>query len=193
MPTGRRLAAIMFTDIVGYTALAQKDESLALRALEKHNLLLRLVLKRHHGREVKTMGDAFLVEFGSALDATNCALEIQQVMHDSNLSSKEPWKTQVRIGIHLGDVVTDARIHKFHRLSVQVGPVDILGDAVNIASRIQPLAEPEGICISQQVYDQVRNKLARTIVRLGSQELKNLQLPVDVYKIVMPWDASGPA
>src|SRR5580693_7141435 len=101
----RKLAAIMFTDIVGYTALAQSDESQALDVLERHNRLLRPIFSKHDGNEIKTIGDAFLVEFESALDAAQCAVEIQEFLHDYNLSSREDWKIKLRIGIHLGDVV----------------------------------------------------------------------------------------
>ncbi len=157
----RKLAAIMFTDIVGYRTLTQSDESLALQVLERHHRLLRPFFVRYTGKEINTMGDSFLVEFESALDATNCAVKIQEYLHDYNLSSHEDWKIQLRIGIHLGDVV--------HRDD------DTLGDAVNIASRIQPLAEPEGVCISEQVYYQVRNKTGYTFEKLEQPQLKNIK------------------
>ena len=164
----------MFTDMVGYTALTQSNEELAMEVLERHNRLLRPIFPKFHGREVKTIGDSFLVEFESALDATRCALEIQRFLHDYNLSSRDEWKITLRIGLHIGDVI--------HQGS------DVLGDAVNIASRLQPLADPEGVCISDQVYGQVRNKIPLSFVRLAPQELKNVRFPVDLYKIVMPWE-----
>jgi adenylate cyclase len=123
---------------------------------------------------VKTIGDSFLVEFGSALDATTCAVEVQNFLHDYNTSSRDEWKISLRIGIHLGDVVHSEN--------------DIFGDAVNIASRLQPLAEPEGVCISQQVYDQVRNKIPQALVKLEQHDLRGVRFPVDVYKVVMPWE-----
>jgi adenylate cyclase len=173
----RRLAAIMFTDMVGYSALAQADEEAALTALQRHNGLLRPIFARFRGREVKTVGDAFLVEFESALDAARCALEIQRALHDYNATSSERWKLQVRVGIHVGDVEeTDG---------------DVLGDAVNIASRIEPLAEPGGICLTQQVYDQVENKLAASLSRLPPVRLKNIRLPTNVYAVVPSWDGSA--
>jgi adenylate cyclase len=165
----------MFTDIVGYTALTQADESQALAVLERHNRLLRPFFPKFHGREVKAIGDSFLVEFDSALDATNCALEIQRFLHDYNISSRDEWKVTLRIGIHLGDVVHNDQ--------------DVFGDAVNIASRLQPLAEPEGICVSDQVFGQVRNKIPQTLEKMAPQDLKNVRFPVDVYKVVMPWEA----
>lgn len=175
----RRLAAIMFTDLVGYSALAQKDEATALEVLERHNRLLRPIFSKHGGREVKTVGDAFLVEFDSALDATRCALEIQQSLHDYNASAPEGWEIRVRIGIHVGDVVQTDH--------------DVLGDAVNIASRIQPLAEPGGICLTQQVYDQVQNKVPTPLVRMPPVALKNIRVPLAVYKVVQTWEGAPTA
>ena len=175
--TERRLAAIMFTDMVGFKALTQSDEAQSLAVLERHNKLLRPIFPRFRGREVKTIGDSFLVEFGSALDATNCAVEVQRFLHDYNISSRDEWKITLRIGVHLGDVVRSGG--------------DILGDAVNIASRLQPLADPEGVCISEQVYDQVRNKLPQALVKLEPRDLKGIGFPVDVYKVVMPWERAA--
>ena len=167
----RRLAAIMFTDMVGFTSLAQSNETMAMRELRLHNRILRPILRRYHGKEVKTMGDAFLVEFESALDATKCAIEIQRTLHQHNSVSER--KLPVRIGIHVGDV-----IHKSG---------DILGDAVNVASRIEPLAEAGEICVSEQVYDQVRNKGPYPLEKLESKNLKNVTFPTDVYRVKLPW------
>ncbi len=163
----------MFTDMVGYTALTQSNESLAMELLERHNRLLRPFFPKFNGREVKAIGDSFLVEFDSSLDALRCAVEIQSFFHDYNTSSREDWRIHLRIGIHLGDVI--------HRGS------DIFGDAVNIASRIEPIAEPEGICVSRQVYDQVSNKFDLPMTSLGEKSLKNVAVPAEVYKVVMPW------
>ncbi|HXW94434.1 MAG TPA: adenylate/guanylate cyclase domain-containing protein [Nitrososphaerales archaeon] len=171
----RRLAAIMFTDIVGYTALTQKDEALSMSLLEEHRALVRGFFPRHNGREVKTIGDAFLVEFGSALEAVRCAYDIQQSLHELNDSRPADGKIQLRIGIHLGDVIHSQG--------------DVYGDAVNIASRIEPLATPGGICISEEVQRQVRNKLEFPMVSLGAKELKNVSEGVEVYRMVMPWES----
>jgi len=174
----RHLAAIMFTDMVGYAALVQADEAAALETLARHNRLLRSIFQRFQGHEVKTVGDAFLVEFESALEAARCAVEIQRALHEYNASSQGDRRIQIRIGIHVGDVVR--------------ADGDVLGDAVNIASRIEALAEPEGICLTQQVYDLIQNKIASPLVRLPPTALKNIRSPVSVYKVVQPWDAQRP-
>jgi adenylate cyclase len=173
-PEKRGLSAIMFTDIVGYTALTQKNEALALELLREHEEQIRAILPGFNGREVKTIGDSFLLEFASALEATSCAVEVQKAAFERNRAAKSGRKLEIRIGIHVGDVV--------HRGN------DVLGDIVNIASRIQPIAEAGGICVSQQVYDQVWNKMECKFVELGKKELKNVQTPIGVYKIVLPWE-----
>ena len=173
MQTRRRLAAIMFTDMVGFSALAQSDEAKALATLERHNRLLRPIFSTFHGREVKTVGDAFLVEFESALDSAKCALKIQRVLHDYNIASPQR-PIRIRIGIHVGDVIHAAG--------------DVLGDTVNVASRIQSLASPEGICLTQQVYDQVSTRIPTPLARLPPVALKNIRAPTGVYRFVQPWD-----
>jgi adenylate cyclase len=164
----------MFTDIVGYSALTQSDERQALQVLERHNRLLRPFFPKYNGREVKTIGDSFLIEFDNALDATLCAIEIQKFLHDYNLSTQEGWKIKLRIGVHLGDIVRKNN--------------DILGDAVNIASRIEPLCDAEGVCISEQVYDQVHNKIGYSLQLLKKLELKNVKFATAAYAVVMPWE-----
>jgi len=169
----------MFTDMVGYTAITQSNETQAMEVLDRHYRLLRPFFPRFNGREVKTMGDSFLVEFDSALDALRCAVEIQSYLHDYNLTSKEGWKISLRIGVHLGDV-----IH-------QDG--DVFGDAVNIASRIEPLAPPGGVVISEQVYDQVHNKSEFPLVPMGEKSLKNVSGSVQIYSVQMPWEREVPS
>ncbi|TLX99886.1 MAG: adenylate/guanylate cyclase domain-containing protein [Thaumarchaeota archaeon] len=170
----RRLAAIMFTDIAGYTSLSQRNETLALQLLEEHRSLLRPFFPRHAGKEIKTIGDGFLVEFASALEAVRCAFEMQRSLHERNAMNPPGRKVTLRIGIHLGDVVHNQD--------------DVYGDAVNIASRIEPLADPGGICLTEQVYDHVRNKLKFPIVSAGRREVKNVEAPLEVYKVVLPWE-----
>jgi adenylate cyclase len=170
----RKLAAIMFTDIVGYSALTQRNEAHALKLLEEHRRLLRPLFAQHGGHEIKTIGDRFLVEFASALDAARCAIDLQAALYERNRSCPTGEQLQVRIGIHVGDVV--------HREG------DVYGDGVNIADRIEPLAEPGGICISEDVARQIQNKLDTPIVRLGRSELKNIRVPMAIYRIVLPWE-----
>jgi TolB-like protein/TPR repeat protein len=162
----------MYTDIVGYTALTQENESATMRLLEDHRKLIRPIFASHSGREIKTIGDAFLVKFESALDATLCAIAIQSAMNDRRLARGE--RLAIRIGIHVGDVIEKEG--------------DVLGDAVNIASRIYPLAEPGGICVSREVYSQVKNKLPYSLEEMAPAILKNVSEPVEVFKVQMPWE-----
>src|SRR6202047_3891383 len=131
----------MFTDMVGYSALNQRDEKLAQELLEEHRQLLREIFPRFHGTEIKTIGDAFLVEFNSALEAAQCAIEIQRALAKRNADAPAERQIEIRIGIHIGDVV--------HRGG------DVYGDGVNIASRIEPLAAAGGICVSMDVERQI--------------------------------------
>jgi adenylate cyclase len=170
----RRLAAIMFTDMVGYSALAQRDQALAIELLEKHREILRSIFPRFNGTEIKTIGDAFLVEFQSALEAAQCAIEIQRTLAKRNHDVPSERRIEVRIGIHIGDVV--------HREG------DVFGDGVNIASRIQPVAAIGGICISMDVERQIHNALEVTFEKLAPTELKNIQVPMDLFRIVLPWE-----
>ena len=170
------MAAIMFTDMVGYTLLAQRNEALSLALVDEQRKLVRPILARHRGREVKTIGDAFMVEFASALDAVRCAYDIQRAVRELNIAVPEERRMVLRVGVHLGDVVTSEG--------------DISGDAVNIASRIESLAENGGVCVTRQVYDQVNNKFEIRLESLGSKQLKNVTTPVEVFRAVMPWDLS---
>ena len=167
------MAAIMFTDMVGYTTMGQKNESLSLALVEEQRNLVRPILRRHEGTEIKTMGDAFLVEFPNALDAVRCAYDIQRASREYNISQTDDRRIRLRIGLHLGDVE-------------EVGG-DILGDAVNQASRIEPLAEEGGVCLTRQVHDSIRGKFEIQMKSLGPRSLKNVGVPVEVYKMVMPW------
>src|SRR5262249_14982366 len=145
----RKLAAIMFTDMVGYSALVERDEAIALQLLEEHRGLLRSIFPKHDGSEIKTIGDGFLVEFSSALAAVQCAIEIQEAIARRNSGNRSQGNFQLRIGIHAGDVVRRAD--------------DVIGDGVNIAARIAPLAGADGICVSRQVFDQIENRLANPL------------------------------
>jgi TolB-like protein/Tfp pilus assembly protein PilF len=165
----RRLVAIMFTDMVGYTAITQSDEALALGLLETQSGILLPLIRAHRGLPVKTIGDAHLAEFGSALDAVKCAVEIQKSVREHNASAASGQAFRLRIGIHIGDVV--------HR------DKDVFGDAVNIASRLEPIADPGGVCVSQQVYDQVHNKTDFQFEKLPLRQLKNVSDTIEVYRV----------
>ena len=173
----RKLAAIMFTDMVGYSALSQRDDKLALEMLEEHRQLLREIFPRFHGTEIKTIGDAFLVEFNSALEAAQCAIEIQRALGHRNHDVPVERHIELKIGIHIGDVV--------HRGG------DVYGDGVNIASRIEPLAGAGGICVSMDVERQIRNAVETRFEKLAPTELKNISVPMELFRIVLPWERSA--
>lgn len=176
MDRQRRLAAIMFTDVIGYSALSQRNEALALELLDEHRRLLRPLFNEHGGTEIKTLGDGFLVEFSSSLQAVECAMEVQTQMRSRNATVAPQRQLRLRIGVHLGDV--------------EHLEGDVFGDGVNIASRLEPLAPPEGIAVSEDVARQVRNKLATSLEGLGEHTLKNIDDPLDVYRVLMPWEQS---
>jgi class 3 adenylate cyclase len=169
----------MFTDMVGYSALSQRNDKLALELLEEHRRLLREIFPRFHGTEVKTIGDAFLVEFHSALEAAECAIEIQRALSKRNADAPVERRIAIKIGVHIGDVV-----HRDH---------DVYGDGVNIASRIEPLAGPGGICVSMDVERQIRNKLDADFEKLAPTELKNISMPMDLFRIIPPWEKRAPS
>ncbi len=161
----------MFTDMVGYSALVQRNETLALELLDEHRALLRAAFAEHGGREIEAVGDGFFVEFSSTLSAARCAVTIQQRLAERNGAAAGRLPIQIRIGLHVGDVVArDNRVH---------------GDAVNIAARIEPIAPPGGICVSEDVARQIQNKIDLPLIKLGKGELKNIRLPVDIYRIVL--------
>src|SRR5437870_4744598 len=164
----------MFTDMVGYTTLGQKNESLSLALVDEQRKLIRPILNKHDGRKVNTMGDSFLVEFSSALNAVRCAYDIQRAAREFNISLPVERRVHLRVGVHLGDVLNSQG--------------DISGDAVNVASRINYLADDGGVCLTRQVYDHVQNKFELPLKSLGPQSLKNVNAPVEVYRMEMPWD-----
>ena len=168
----------MFTDIVGYTSLAQVDEPGALRLVKEQERLLRPLLEIHHGRKVKSVGDGVLAEFPNAVDAVECAVDFQRHIHERNLREPKP-EFRVRIGLHVGDV--------------QRRGSDTLGDAVNIASRVGPLADPGGVCFSAQVHDQIRRQVSYRTEGLGPKRRKGVHAPVEIYRLVLPWAAETTA
>jgi adenylate cyclase len=150
----RRLAAIMFTDIVGFSRQMGAGEARMLRLLDVHNRIIQHAVAEHHSAVIKTVGDAFLVDFPSIVHAVQCAQAIQAQLRTHNAEKEKADQIHVRIGIHLGDIVQRDG--------------DVFGDGVSIASRLQALAEPDTICVSQKVYEEVAKKLdVGTVVSLG--------------------------
>jgi class 3 adenylate cyclase len=173
----RRLAAILAADVAGYSRLMGVDEEGTLAALKAHRReIVDPKIKERHGRIVKTTGDGMLVEFASAVDAVHSALEIQQKMAERNVNLAEDRRIDFRIGINVGDIVIDEG--------------DIFGDGVNVAARLESIADRGGICISRQVLDQVEGKIPVCCRELGRQNLKNIARPVEVYAINL--DFAGP-
>ncbi len=167
----RKLAAIMFTDIAGFSRQMGTDEARMLRLLDVHNRLIQQAVSAHHGTVIKTVGDAFLVDFPSVVHAVQCGQQIQSQFRTHNNGKENAEQTHVRIGIHLGDIVQRDG--------------DVFGDGVNIASRLQALAEPDTIYISQAVYKEVEKKLALgTVVSLGKPKLKNIAERFVVYALL---------
>jgi class 3 adenylate cyclase/pimeloyl-ACP methyl ester carboxylesterase len=166
----RRLAAILATDVVGYSRLMERDEAGTLAALKLHRAeLIEPATATHHGRIVKLRGDGALAEFASVVDAVECAVEIQHGMALRNVEVPKERRIDFRIGVHLGDVIVEGE--------------DIYGEGVNIAARLEGLAEAGGICISGQAFDQVETKIDLGYRDLGEQQVKNIVRPVRVYAI----------
>src|SRR5262245_44508798 len=166
----RRLAAILAADIAGYSALIGADEARTVRDLKDHLAVVLPMVSGHCGRVIDTAGDGILAEFGSVVNAVECAVAIQRAMANRNAEVEDGRRMQFRLGINIGDVIhDDARLY---------------GDGVNVAARLEAAAEPGGICISGAVYDQVRNKLPLNVTDLGLQSLKNIADPVRVYRIM---------
>ena len=164
----RKLAAIMFTDIVGFTKIMGDDESTALSILENQQSLINPIVNERKGTIIKKMGDGLLIEFPSTVEAVECATQMQDSIKSYN-SSDSNLEFHIRIGIHLGDVVI-------------LGD-DILGDGVNIASRIEPLARPDGICITEAVYQSVKSKLKLDAKRIDEVDLRHIDDKYTIYKI----------
>jgi len=169
MPAARRLAAILAADVAGYSRLMGEDEEGTLAALKAiRRELGDPKVKEHRGRIVKTTGDGLLIEFASVVDAVRCAVEVQEEMAARNAEVPEARRIEFRIGINLGDIIRDGR--------------DIFGEGVNIAARLEGLAEPGGICISGTVHNQVRDRLTVAFEDIGEQQVKNIARPVHVWR-----------
>ncbi|MGY0574005.1 adenylate/guanylate cyclase domain-containing protein [Bradyrhizobium sp. RDM12] len=167
----RRLAAILAADVAGYSRLMGEDEEGTLSRLKScRQSLIDPKISEHRGRIVKTTGDGLLVEFGSAVDAVRCAVEIQRTMANGFVDMPHEKRIQFRIGIHVGDIIIDSD--------------DIFGDGVNIAARMEGIAEPGGICISDDAYRQIRGKTEIAYDDMGQQSLKNISEPMRAWRAV---------
>src|SRR6516164_2982888 len=170
MPPVRRLTAILAADVAAYSRLMGIDEEGTHERLQAHlGDLINPKIAEHRGRIVKNTGDGFLAEFASVVDAVRCAVEVQRGMADRDLEMADERRIRFRIGINLGDVIAEER--------------DIFGDGVNVAARLEALAEPGGICISRVVRDQVRDRLDYIFEDLGEQAVKNIARPVRVFRV----------
>jgi adenylate cyclase len=167
----RKLAAIFSTDVAGYSRLMGNDEEATIRTLNTYRALISSLIRQYRGRVVDAPGDNLLAEFASVVDAVRCAVEIQQALKAQNDELPDQRKMKFRIGINLGDVIVEGE--------------RLYGDGVNIAARIESLAEPGGICLAGIVHDQVENKLALTYEYQGEQTVKNIAKPVRVYRVTM--------
>jgi adenylate cyclase len=167
----RKLAAILVSDVVGYSLLAGADEDRILARLRTlRSDLIDPTISVHHGRIVKRTGDGAIVEFRSVVDAVNCAIEVQRAMVERNAEVAPDKRIEFRIGIHLGDVVEES-------------DGDLMGDGVNIAARLESVAKPGAICLSEQAYWQVKGRLDLKVSDLGATQLKNIAEPIRVYSL----------
>src|SRR5436305_8581053 len=172
-PVERRLAAILAADVAGYSRLMGADEEGTLERLKAHRReLVDRKIKEHRGRIVKTTGDGMLVEFPSVVDAVRCAVEIQRAMADRSAEVPEDKRITFRVGVNLGDVIADGG--------------DIYGDGVNIAARLEALAEPGGVCVSRTVCDHIGDRLPHIFDDMGEQTLTNIARPVRAYTLSKP-------
>jgi adenylate cyclase len=174
----RRLTTLLCADVEGYSRLMGVDEAGTLATLQRYRAAMATLIERHDGRIVNTWGDAVIAEFASVVEAVQCAVDTQQELSGYNGGLPEPQRMRFRIGIHLGDVMVEGD--------------DIYGDGVNIAARLQELAEPGGILISGPVYDQVHNKLSIGFDCLGQQSLKNVANPVTGYRVLQDGAVARP-
>ena len=178
-PLERRLVAILAADVVGYSRLMEIDEEATLATLSSHRTVTDALIAGHGGRICGTAGDSILAEFASVLAAAQCAVEIQRDLAAVNAARPEERRMWLRIGLNVGDVM--------------VKDGDIFGDGVNIAARLEGLAEPGGICISRGVRDHIRRKLACTFGDLGEQTVKNIAQPIRVFRLLPEAGQAGAA
>src|SRR5512136_2023845 len=173
----RKLTAILSADVKGYGRLMGEDEEWTVRTLSAYREIMRGLIQQHRGRVVDAPGDNVLAEFASVVDAVQCAVEIQQVLRAKNAMLPENRRMEFRIGINLGDVIEEGE--------------QIYGDGVNIAARLEGLAEAGGICISESAYQQIENKLPLRYEYLGEHQVKNIAKPVRAYRAQIESEATG--
>src|SRR6478672_6924176 len=173
----RKLAAIFSTDVAGYSRRMGDDEEATIRTLTAYRAVISSLIQHHRGRVVDSPGDNLLAEFASVVDAVRCAVEIQHALKEKNDELPEHRQMRFRIGINVGDVIVEGE--------------RLYGDGVNIAARLEGIAEPGGICISATVYDQVENKLALGYEYVGEQAVKNIVKPVRMFRILLEPDAAS--
>ena len=181
MTETRKLDAILAADVVGYSKLASADEDRTLARLRGlRSDLFDPAIAAHHGRIVKRTGDGAIIEFRSVVDAVRCAIEVQNGMVERNAGLPPERRIEFRVGIHLGDVVEES-------------DGDLMGDGVNIAARLESIADPGGVCLSEDAYRQVRDRLKDSFIDLGENALKNIARPVRAYAIKMGSTGTTPA
>jgi adenylate cyclase len=181
MSETRKLAAILVADIVGYSRLAGADEDRILARLRTlRSDLIEPILAVHRGRVVKRTGDGAIVEFRSVVDAVRCAIEVQNGLIERNAGLPPERRIEFRVGIHVGDVVEES-------------DGDLMGDGVNIAARLEGVAKPGGVCLSEDAYRQVRDRLKESFVDLGEKSLKNIARPVRVFALSVDSARNAPA
>jgi TolB-like protein len=179
MTATRRLAAILAADVVGYSRLMGEDEAGTAQALREHRAAADPLIAEHGGRIVKTAGDGALIEFGSVVGAAQCAIALQKLMAERNAGLSKDRRMDLRIGVHIGDVLVEGD--------------DILGDGVNIAARLEAVAEPGGICISEDAFRQVRGKVDAEFEDIGEQSLKNIARPIRAHRVLLQTPAQARA
>jgi adenylate cyclase len=173
----RKLTAILSADVAGYSRLMAEDETATVTTIASYREIMASLIKQHRGRVVDSQGDNMLAEFSSVVDSVQCAVAVQNEFQARNAELAENRRMEFRVGINLGDVIDeDERIY---------------GDGVNIAARLEALADPGGICISKTAFDQIETKLPLGYEYLGEQSVKNISKPVKAYRVLMEPDAAG--
>jgi adenylate cyclase len=167
----RKLAAILCSDVYGYSRLMGENEELTLRTLSSHRKIIDSSIEQHHGRFVNSAGDSVLAEFASVVNAVQCAVDTQTMLNAENANLRSDRRMEFRIGVNLGDVMVEGD--------------QIYGDGVNVAARLESLADPGGICVSRTVHENIRNKLPLNFEDLGEQSVKNIAEPVRVFRVLL--------